>query len=48
MHAECRYCDTGFRPVKYERDLICEGCGAEWNLVMVEDEPIDDDFDGEE
>lgn len=46
MHPECRYCDTGFYPTIYEGDRICASCGAEWNPVMVEDKPLEEDFGG--
>ncbi|WP_276517576.1 hypothetical protein [Psychrobacillus psychrodurans] len=40
MHYECRYCDTGFRPVSFDGDLVCESCGAEWEAakILIEDE----------
>lgn len=40
MHWECKYCDTGFYPVNNDGDLVCVGCGAEWEAakVLMEDE----------
>lgn len=40
MHWECRYCDMGFYPVNNDGDLVCVGCGAEWEAakILVKDE----------
>jgi hypothetical protein len=41
---ECRYCDLGF-PSRFDGDVVCGGCGAEWEGAKIEVEYDDSDFD---
>lgn len=46
-HWECRYCDLGF-PSSFDGDIVCGGCGAEWEAAKILVEYEDDDFDDED
>lgn len=39
-HYECKYCDSGFYPVNFNGDQVCNGCGAEWEDCKME---VEDD-----
>jgi hypothetical protein len=41
---ECRYCDLGF-PSRFDGDVVCSGCGAEWEGAKIEVEYDDSEFD---
>lgn len=41
MHWECKYCDTEFRSVSFDGDLVCEPCGAEWEVAKIQVEDLE-------